>query len=192
MPFVSPNLAFAPAPVLSGTAALKRGPSVTLQSTSILDCSMLALPFLGTGSSLCSCGFNAGVAPIGAKILAVSADCETLENATSCAASGYSRASAGLRVVVEEFAATGSFLRSIVGATSSIFDLTASFVGFGLRTDEVHGIAATIRVRVAPHRLYRVWFELVQSVETVAVAGYAHAVTNCNVCVGKPFFEFIR
>lgn len=188
MPFVTPTIPFTVVSERVGNAANVRGPTAAF---SALDASIVALPLLGSVSTLASLGFNAGVAPQGMRTLMVSVAANSFENANIAAFTAYAAASAGLRVFVEEFSPRGAFLRSMVGPMTFAYDGRATVFGYEVRLAERHVRAANFTTPVIPGNIYRVWIDSLQHAFCEGLTGPSAAVSNFNFALDPAFFGFL-
>lgn len=186
MPFAVPNIPYAPPISQSGAVTIATAPSAS-PATHRVAAAFSALEPGGQAFSLCSLGFDLGAAS-SSGFLSVSAPGTTFERAVAASFSfpffgfGFARATAGMRVFIEEFTAAGGFIGGFAGPMTTIFDISAIF-GANVYSN-TQFLGASFRHPTVAGRRYRFWVDLVQS--TIAF-GSANAVSNCTLKIGPNY-----
>jgi hypothetical protein len=97
------------------------------------------------------------------------------------------RAYADLRILVQEFSSTFSFIKNVVGPQTVVYDASFTFIGVDIRSDDKRTRVASIHTPVVAGNIYRIWLDSFQ----VANASFAaHAASNFVYDFGPVFFVF--
>ena len=189
MPFARATFPLTAIMEQAGSAIIARAPAA-LAASGQLDASIgAALPF-GNVATLASLGFDAGTAPARAAMLTVAVRAGSVESPQASAVGGASSAFAGLRIFVEEFDASGRFLRGVSGPTTIAFDFRATVIGFAARLNERRVYTATFVLPIVGGRFYRVWADSLQAVFVQGITGAAFAISIITYTLDPVFFAF--
>lgn len=193
MPFVLPTIPFTAPPQTFGAVIVARPPTPTVfGGIDRLDASFVAIPPGGHIATLVSLGFSAGFAPPGTQTLTASCTAIATENGLAEAFLAWSRAFAGLRIFIEEFSPSMSFLRGVAGPMTTAFDLSATVFGIAATNiGQRRSVSASFIFQITAGRFYRIWVDSVQSADCNAITGPAAAVSNCTFDFGPVFFAFV-
>jgi hypothetical protein len=188
MPFVLPTIPFFASStslngIVLGSSAITSGGMGRLFANIAADTPG------GSANTTTSLGVAAAMtAPPGTRFLDVTASTASLENGGVVAAPiSFADAYADLSIFIEEFNASGTFLRAVTGPATVILDVHAVFAGISLRIDERRTRIASIHMPAFPGRRYRIWLDSNQS---VAAGATAHAASNFTYDFGPLFFVF--
>lgn len=189
MPFILPTIPFTTGSTFV-TGVIFRQSTAAFGRTARLDASIASFIPVGGASTFTSLGADLGTAPAEAQILIVTADTVTFETGMASAFIGTAQASATLSIFVQEFAATGTFIRTVTGPPTVVFDAAAYGIGVNLRINETNNRAAFFTMPVVRGRFYRAFLSSLQFVSS-AGGPVAEAVSNFTYDFGPLFFTFV-
>jgi hypothetical protein len=189
MSFVLPTIPFFSSTTSPITGSVNGSAAITSGGLGRLFADISADTPAGGAATTTSLGTaTALAAPAATTFLDVTASTASLENGGFVAwPVASAQAYADLSIFVEEFSATGAFIRSVSGQPTVVLDVGTSFAGVYLRINESRTRIAAIHMPVVGGRGYRIWLDSLQFVNAV---GTAHAASNFTYDFGPLFFLF--
>lgn len=190
MPNLWPTIQFVAPPVLFGSAI-----ALELEADGTLGrpedrASLEAEEAPGSGATLVSLGFDAGIAPAGTTTLAVQMNGLAGVNALVTAFLSVATADAAARVYVEEFSPSGAFLNAQEGAPATVYANTENGFGADARLNDFRSVNLSSSFSVTPGNFYRVWIDSLQTVANSGVGPQSYAILSCVYDWGISFFRF--
>lgn len=196
MPFILPTTPFTfSRPFFPGR--VQRQAAFTSAGMGRLDASLVANEPFGQATTTTGLGGSVGAAPGGSLFLDVSATVASIENALVAVLAptmppGIAESRATLEIFVQEFTAAGSFLRSVPGPRTVVFEDSRIFIpGVHLHVDERRTPSSSIHMPVVGGRRYVVWLLSRQFVNAISVSpAGASALSDFTYDFGPLFFVF--